>query len=214
MPTVNIKRTPPPPEGEYCGVIEKVASSFTKAGEPRFSFGIRTKDGKVIKDSLYFGDNVTWRIPQLCKSANLVRPDNDAPFSLTPDDLEGRVVYFGVKYNPGEADKVYVNINYHAMSFALQQNPALAGQFPPQTPRHLREVPTDNLPPESEPPDAPPTAGGPSVSPVSPPLVSPDGVGVAEAEDDKITPKQYAEAINSTANGRKPNKGEKPRRNR
>jgi hypothetical protein len=116
MPVVSIKRTPPVPEGEYAGVIEKVASSFTKAGDPRFTYNIRMKDGTVIKDNLYFGEKVSWRIEAVTKSANLVPPDNGASFSLTPDDLEGRIVYFGVKYNQGENGKVYVNINFHAMS--------------------------------------------------------------------------------------------------
>jgi hypothetical protein len=196
MPTVNIKRTPPLPEGEYCGVIEKVASSFTKAGDPRFSYSIRLKDGRSVKDNLYFNDNVLWRIDQLCKSADLIPPANDTPFSLTPDDLEGRTTFFAVKYNAGEEGKTYVNINYHAMSYALTQNPSLAGQFPPQTPRHLREAPTDNRPPESEPPA--PTTNSPSpgsTSPLPPPPIPPTGVGLAEAEDEKFSPEEYAEML-------------------
>jgi hypothetical protein len=190
MPTVNISRTPPTPEGEYCGIVEKVASTFTKAGAPRFTFNIRMKDGKVLKDNLYFEENVIWRIDQLCKSANLVPPENGAPFSLTPDDLEGRGVYFGVKHNPGENGRMYQNINYHALSYALQQNPALAGVLPIQAPRSLREAPPENPPPEPPQNPPPPTASAP------PPPVSPaGGVGVMEAEDDTLSPEEYAQAL-------------------
>lgn len=191
MPTINIKRTPPVPEGEYVGKLEKVASSFTKTGDPRFTYNIRMKDGTVVKDNLYFGEKVLWRVDAITKSANLVSPDNGAPFSLTPDDLEGRIVYFGVKYNPGENGKVYVNINFHAMSYAIQQNPALAGVYPPQAPRKLREVPPEDSQDGTEPP--------PSETPVNPvPHPSPiagASVGVAEAEDDDLTPEEYAEAL-------------------
>jgi hypothetical protein len=124
MPVVHINRTPPTPEGEYAGVLTKVSSGFTqKTNEARFTFDIKMKDGRVLKDALYFGEKVSWRIEQLAKSANLILPENiETGFMLTPDDLEGRVVYFAVKHNPGENGRVYQNVNYHAMSYALQQN--------------------------------------------------------------------------------------------
>jgi hypothetical protein len=193
MPTINIKRTPPVAEGEYVGKLEKVASSFTKNGDPRFTYNIRMKDGTVIKDSLYFGEKVLWRVDNIGKSANLVPPENGAAFSLTPDDLEGRTVYFGVKHNPGENGKIYVNINFHAMSYAIQQNPDLAGVYPPQAPRKLREAPPEDPQGESE----PPASATPPVSPVPPPPVRPAGadVGMAEAEDDDLSPEEYAQAL-------------------
>jgi hypothetical protein len=191
MPIVKINNTPAAPEGEYAGKIEKVASGFTKVGDPKFSFIIRTKDGLSIKDNLYFGEKVKWRIPNLCKSANLVIPDNGNPFALTPDDLEDRTVWFSVKYNPGEEGKVFTNINYHTMVYAIQQNPALAGAYPVQAPRKLRE-----MPPEDPPPGPDPSSGTPPSSPqINPPAGTNGGVGVAEAEDDDLTPEEYAAAL-------------------
>ena len=108
-------------------------------------------------------------------------------FNLTPDDLEGRVVYFAVKYNQGKNDQVYTNINFHAMSYAIQLNPALAGLYPPQVPRKLREAPPEDL------------RNGPEPSPSTPPPppVQPAGtsVGMAEAEDNDLTPEEYAQAL-------------------
>jgi hypothetical protein len=190
MPVVKFKATPPPPEGEYAGIMEKVASNFTKIGEQRFSYNIRTKDGKVIRDNLYFSENVSWRIPQLCKSANLVPPENGAPFILTTDDLEGRWVTFAVKHNTGSNGQVYVNVNFHTLSYAIQQDPTLAGAFPSQTPRKLREAPSE------EPPE---TSGAPASTPPPPPTAAPSAaapeVGIAEAEDEKLSPEEYAEVL-------------------
>jgi hypothetical protein len=189
MPKVHINRTPPTPEGEYAGILTKVSSGFTqKTNEVRFTYDIRMKDGRIIKDSLYFGDNVSWRIEQLCKSANLIMPET-GEFVLTTDDLEGRVVYFGIKHNPGENGRIYQNVNFHAMSYALQQNPALVGMYPPQAPLHLRAAPSDESPPESggsTAPLSPPSPAGPS--PVS-------GPGMVEAADDELTPEEFAQAL-------------------
>jgi hypothetical protein len=201
MPVVHINRTPPIPEGEYAGILTKVSSGYTqKTNDLRFTYDIKMKDGRVIKDALYFGEKVTWRIEQLAKSANLILPENyqETGFVLTPDDLEGRVIYFGVKYNPGENGRVYQNVNFHAVSYALQQNPALAGMYPPQEPRHLRAASPEDRPPES----------GGTTAAVSPPPTTPAapassaGPGVAEAEDDTLSPEEYAQALEQARKNR------------
>jgi hypothetical protein len=196
MPVVRISRIPPIPEGEYAGVLTKVSSGFTqKTGEPRFTFDIKMKDGKTIKDTLYFGEKVSWRIVQIAKSANLILPE-DVPeddileFVLTPDDLEGRIVYFGVKHNPGDNGRVYQNVNYHLMSYALQQNPDLAGMYPPQAPRHVRAASPENPPPETGTQTTAPLSPPPPVTPVSA-----TGPGVVEAEDDTLSPAEFAQAL-------------------
>jgi hypothetical protein len=194
MPIVHINRTPPTPEGEYAGILTKVSSGYTqKTNEPRFTYDIQMKDGRVIKDALYFNEKVSWRVEQLAKSANLILPENiEAGIVLTTDDLEGRIVHFGVKHNQGENGRIYQNVNYHTLAFALTQNPSLAGMYPPQAPRHLRAAP----PEESG--ENPPESGG-ETAPLSPPPpftpTSVAGPGVAEAEDDTLTPEEFARAV-------------------
>jgi hypothetical protein len=198
MPIVHINKTPPTPEGEYAGILTKVSSGYTqKTNEPRFTFDIKMKDGQVIKDNLYFGEKVGWRIEQLAKSANLILPENgEVGFVITTDDLENRVVYFGVKHNQGENGRVYQNVNYHTLAYAIQQNPALAGMYPPQAPRHLRAAPPEDLPPES----------GQKTAPLSPPPpatpASVTGPGVAEADDDALTPEEFAQALEQAKKNR------------
>jgi hypothetical protein len=197
MPVVHINRTPPIPEGEYAGILSKVSSGYTqKTNELRFTFDIKMKDGRVIKDALYFRDNVNFRIEQLAKSANLILPENpEAGFVITTDDLEGRIVYFGVKHNQGDG-RIFQNVNYHTMSYAIQQNPALAGMYPPQAPRHLKAAPPEDLPPES--------SGTTTPSSPSPPVApaSSAGPGVAEAEDDTLSPAEYAQALEQARKNR------------
>jgi hypothetical protein len=199
MPVVRINVTPPTPEGEYAGVLTKVSSGYTqKTNELRFTYDIKMKDGRVIKDALYFGEKVGWRIVQLAKSADLVLPENYETLGIiiTTDDLEGRTVYFGVKHNPGENGRMFTNINYHAMSYAIQQNPTLAGMYPPQTPRHLRAAPPEDLPPESGGTTAP-VSPPPPVTPV--PAAKP---GVVEAEEDTLTPEEFAQALEQAKKNR------------
>ena len=84
MPVINIKQTTSIPEGEYAGVIENVVCGVKAAGDPQFTYQIRMKDGKVVRDRLSFSENVHWRIVALTKSADLVRPDNGAPIQSNP----------------------------------------------------------------------------------------------------------------------------------
>jgi hypothetical protein len=193
MPIVRIEQTPPIPEGEYSGILTKVSSGFTqKTNEQRFTYNIRMKDGRVIRDSLYFGEKVAWRIAQLVKSADLIPPENsEAGFVLTTDDLEGRVVHFAVKHNQGENGRIFQNVNYHTMGYAIQQNPTLAGMYPPQTPRHLRAAPPEELPPESGEQTTAPVTPPPSVTSTS----SVAGPGVAEVDDDTLTPEEFAQIL-------------------
>jgi hypothetical protein len=184
MPTVHIIRTPPIPEGEYAGTLTNVNSGFTQqTNEARFTYNIKMKDGRVIRDTLYFRETVNWRIENLAKSANLILPENheETGFILTPDDLEGRVVYFGVKHNHGENGRVFQNVNFHTLAFAIQQNSALAGMYPPQAPLHLRAASPDESPLQSDGTTAP--------------LSSPPPAPVAEADDDTLTPEEFAQAL-------------------
>jgi hypothetical protein len=193
MPRVHINHAPKIEEGEYAGVLSKVSSGFTqKTNELRFTYDIKMKDGRTIKDALYFNEKVSWRIEQLCKSANLIMPEN-GDFVLTTDDLENRVVHFSVKHNPGENGRVYQNINFHTLSYAIQQNPALAGAYPPQAPIQLRAAPPEEPQPEN---------GGTATPPSPAPSASVNGPGVEEAEDAALSPQEFAEALEQAKKNR------------
>jgi hypothetical protein len=98
--------------------------------------------------------------------------------------LERRLFYFGVVHNKGDDGRVFANVKFHARSYAIQQNPALAGvTFPMAAPPiTLRPAPTA---------EAPEAVSHPPTQTVEPPRPSP----VPTEDDGGITPEELAEAV-------------------
>jgi hypothetical protein len=191
MPVVHINKTPPLPEGEYAGVLTKVSSGYTqKTNDLRFTFEIRMKDGRILRDALYFREKVAFRIEQIAKSAELTLPEGyeETGFIITTDDLEGRVVYFGVKHNSVDG-RTFINVNYHTLAFAVQQNPGLAGMYPLQAPRHLRAASPEDRPPET----GEKTISPPPAAPVTSEAAT--GPEITETAEDTLTPEEFAQAV-------------------
>jgi hypothetical protein len=199
-----IKRSVPLlPEGEYCGQARQVTQAFIKpntlkidaSGEtiPAFKIPLHLPDRRVIATVARVTNNTLFVFDQLFKSGAISLPDGEGDFQLTRDDLENRVFYFGVVHNKGPDGRIFANVRFHARSYAIQQNPALANvSFPNAAPPiTLRLVPAK---PASEPPEAPASS--------SAKIAAPDGVrsqGAAQAlpldEEDELTEEEYRSAI-------------------
>jgi hypothetical protein len=189
MPVIK-KSAPLMPEGEYVGQARKVSQGFVKAknGEEIaiFRVPLHTIDGKVITPVIRVTDSTGWVFDQLCKSGNMSLPDTGEDYQITCDDLERRVFYFGVVHNKGDDGRTFANVKFHARSYALQQNPALAGiTFPlAASPVTLRPASTQaSSPAEAATVPPPPSAVAPSSVP-------------ADAENEGgISPEEFAQAV-------------------
>jgi hypothetical protein len=160
-----IKRTAPLlPEGEYCGQARKVSLEWSKpkllpnGGKSEsvqmFKIPLHLPDGKSITTFLRVTEDMGWKFESLLKSGELIPPD-DEEYALTPDDIEGRRFYFGVKHEPWNGTTV-ANVRFHTKPYACQINPALEGiSFPNEAPRGVAlraakpQAPSNEPPPEA-----------------------------------------------------------------
>lgn len=174
MPIIN-RSNPLLPEGEYAGQAKKVVQEWSRP-KPRpdgtkpeaviiFRVPLHTHTGQQITTILRVMATTGWVWEQLCKSGEMI-PEADA-FSITPDDIENRVFYFGVVHTE-YLGQPRAEVKFHAKSYALQVNPTLADvSFPNEAPKpiYLRAAGASNPPPS-----APPAA---TTAPVKPPPPAP-----------------------------------------
>jgi hypothetical protein len=198
MPTIT-RSHPLLPEGEYCGQARRVTQEWSKP-KPRadgtkpepvmiFRIPLHTPGGASITAILRVMPTTAWTWEQACKSGEMI-PQGDS-FSITPDDFENRIFYFGIIHSEylGQAR---AEVRFHAKSHALQINPALADvSFPNEAPKpiYLRAVepnPTPSAPPAQTTapitPPPPPHPPAPSVNEAKAAPVDDRMGGISEAE--------------------------------
>src|SRR5260221_5994292 len=173
-----IKRTAPLlPEGEYCGQARKVNMEWSKpkrnpdgtmtVSVPVFRIPLHTHDGRGITTFARAMDSTGWIWEQMAKSGDMEFPEG-GEFVVNVDDLENRVFYFGVNHQTYNGAPI-ANVRFHAKSYAIQQNPALASvSFPNTAPPIVLRKP----PGSGEPPAAPAPAPATNIppAPTSPPV--------------------------------------------
>jgi hypothetical protein len=162
MPVVK-RSAPLIEENEYCGQIRRVKQDYVKStGTTIFRVPLYLPDGRSIQTVVRFQDNTLFVIDQLVKSTGLLLPEDGRDYQLTPDDLENLVAYFGVQHAQLADGRIVANVRFHSKSYAIQQNPDLAGVKFPNTPpaRRLRAVEKVEEPPAVETPSPPKTEQG------------------------------------------------------
>jgi hypothetical protein len=117
------------PEGEYTGIIIGAGQEI-KNDVVRFRLPIHLPDGRIITTTVPFLDQYPDLVQKFVQSTGLQLPDDGEP-QINPDDVEHLQVWFGVKHKEGKDGRIFANVRFHSKSYAIQQNPALAGvKFP------------------------------------------------------------------------------------
>jgi hypothetical protein len=134
MPTIK-RQSPLIPEGEYCGQARKVSLEWSKpkplpnGGKSEsvqmFRIPLHLPDGKSITKFAPVTPDTGWVFESIIKSGELVAPESEE-FVLTPDDLEGRRFYFGVKHEPWHGATL-TNVRFRSKTYACQLNPLWKG---------------------------------------------------------------------------------------
>jgi hypothetical protein len=210
-----VKRSAPlTPEGEYCGQIRNVRQDYVEAKNTTpnldgkkptitiFRIPIHLPEGKSITTVIRFQESTLWVLDQVVKSLGLLLPENGEDYQITPDDLEGRVAYFGIEHATLKDGRTVQNVKWHSRVYALQQNPALAdvkfNNVP--LPRRLRAV---------ERVEEPAPASAPAVSEPTVTTTSPVGEGDSRELYD-LTPQERQEALEYAARLRKERVSQNP----
>ena len=158
MPVIK-KTAPLLPEGEYVGQARKVSLEWSKPkplpngkkseSVQMFKIPLHLPDGKSITAFARVTEDTGWVFETI-----IVAPEGEE-FVLTPDDLEGRRFYFGVKHEQWNGATL-ANVRFHTKTWACQINPALEGvSFPNEAPRGVSlraakpSVPANEPPPEA-----------------------------------------------------------------
>jgi hypothetical protein len=170
---------PLPPEGPAKLYIQDVGSGRSANKQTPF-FELNVSDlatGIRFKTRLYLVATASWKTDACCRSAGLVLPPNNAPYRVTPDDLEHRVCYALLEWKQTDQGRTVVNIkSFWTSKHAFEQAPQLERlPNPPGAILTAKELPVEQLPPEiASPPAAVPPPVAPSASPASPaPLAHP-----------------------------------------
>jgi len=158
-----------------------------------FRIPLHLPDGKTITTIIRVTDQTAWVFDQLCKSGSISLLEGGEDFQINCDDLERRVFYFGVVHNIGQDGMTYANVKFHAKSYAIQQNPELAGVTFPMA------APPITLTAASPPPEDPSTETGPAPSKVTPPSAAPPVATAKSFPTDEelggISAEEFAEAL-------------------
>jgi hypothetical protein len=196
MPTIR-KIAPLLPEGEYAAQALKVGLEWSKpkplpnGGKSEsvqmFRIPLRLPDGRMITKFVRVTEQTGWVFESILKSGELVAPEGEE-FVLTPDDLEGRRFYFGVKHEQWNGATV-ANVRFHSKTYACQLNPALEGvTFPNEAPRGVPlRAATPSIPSKEQPPEAGSTAP-------QDPLPPPRPAGESKGLDD-LSEEEFQQAI-------------------
>jgi hypothetical protein len=171
-------------EGEYVGQAKKVTLEWSKPKSkpdgtksesvPVFRIPLHTHNGGQITTFARVLDTTGWVFEQIVKSGELIPPDSEE-FVITPDDLEGRRFYFGVKHVDYNGAKI-ANVHFHTQTYACQVNPALENvTFSNEAPRGIPLRSAAPPKPSTQPPETPE-----ATAPKSPTLPQPPASDEAE----------------------------------
>jgi hypothetical protein len=192
MPVIR-KTAPLLPEGEYVGQARKVSLEWSKPkplpngkkseSVQMFKIPLHLPDGKSITSFARVTPDTGWVFESIVKSGELVAPESEG-YVLTPDDLEGRRFYFGVKHEQWNGATL-ANVRFHSKTYACQLNPALEGvTFPNEAPRGapLRAA-NPSVPSNEQPPEAGSTA---PQDPQPPPRPAGESKGLDDLSDEEF----------------------------
>ena len=199
MPIIK-RQAPFLPEGEYVGQARNVGLEWSKPkplpngtkseSVQMFRIPLHLPDGKSITTFARVTEQTGFVFEAILKSGELI-PQEGEEFVLTPDDLEGRRFYFGVKHEQWNGATI-ANVRFHTKTFACQVNPALEGiTFPNEAPRGISLRAAKPQAPVSEPP--PEASSMAPKEPVSPQTPASANTGLEDlSEEDYRSALEYA----------------------
>jgi hypothetical protein len=202
MPVIKKQTQPPlPPPGESVGILKQMSCVWvtpkpgSKIKEPYQAFKgtLQLYTGEKVPVSIGLLEQTAFMIRNLCRSAELLVPEDGSEFILTCDDLENCRVFVGIKHEDYNGRTV-ARIAFHTESYATQVNPSLGSvTFPGEAPRgtRLTAVARSSEEPPKEPPADPPAAPAIPKTPVEP-----AGSGSTSFSDlGTISDEEFEEAI-------------------
>jgi hypothetical protein len=149
-----------------CVWVQPKAGSKIKEPYQAFKGTLQLYTGEKIPVSVPLLEQTAFMVRNLCRSAELLIPEDGSEFILTSDDLENVRVFVLVKHEVYDG-RTIARVAYHTQTYATQVDPSLEEvTFPGEAPRGVKlksVAPSSEEPPKDPPADPPATPAIPKV---------------------------------------------------
>ena len=175
MPKIPKQSQPPlPPPGESVGILKQMScvwvqpkpGSKVQEAYQAFKGTLQLYTGEKVPVSIPLLEQTSFMIRNLCRSAELIIPEDGSEFILTSDDLENLRVYVLIKHEIYNG-RTIARVAYHTKTYAISVDPELANiSFPGEAPRGVKlkaVAPLSEDAPKDPPADPPATPAIPKV---------------------------------------------------
>jgi hypothetical protein len=149
-----------------CVWVQPKAGSKIKEPYQAFKGTLQLYTGEKVPVSVPLLEQTAFMIRNLCRSAELIIPEDGSEFILTGDDLENCRVFVGIKHEDYNGRTV-ARVAFHTETYAIQVDPSLEKiTFPGEAPRGVKlkaVTPSSEEAPKDPPADPPATPAIPKV---------------------------------------------------